>query len=100
MTILFGLFGAVYIFGSATTRDEFIRELLFQGITHTPWLQLFFVGLIAVAIVLAVKAQKRGRSLESSEMQRLADQKTELQEQLAGKLLSHSAPPPEGKSEL
>src|SRR5690349_11374709 len=83
MTVLFGIFLIVYKFGSAKTQDDFIREILFRGVTQTPWLQIFFVGLISVAIYLGVKARRRGRVLEGREMQRLADEKTRLQEKLA-----------------
>jgi len=95
MTVLFGIFLVVYKFGSKQTQDDFIRELLFRGVTQTVWLQVFFVGLVGVAIYLGVKAQRRGHVLEGKEMQRLADEKTQLQEKLAEKELNHSAPPPD-----
>src|SRR5260221_14358306 len=40
--VLVVLLAAVWMLGSAQTRDDFLRELLFGSITHTRYLSLFF----------------------------------------------------------
>src|SRR5262245_22515268 len=46
--VLVGLLTTVWVLGSAQTRDDFLRELLFGSITHTRYLALFFAALLAV----------------------------------------------------
>lgn len=86
-------FGAVWFFGDAKTKNDFVRELLFRDVTHTPWLSLFFAILIVVSAVGAWRATVRRRALESTEMRRLASERTRLQEKLLEASVSHSAPP-------
>lgn len=78
----------VWFLGSTTTKDEFVRELLFGSITNTRYLSLFFVALIVIALFGLDNMFASWRT-ERAEMKRLASEKTRLQERLLGPL-SHT----------
>lgn len=80
---------AVYFLGTAQTRDDFIRELLFGSITHTRYLALFFGALIVIAI-FGLDTRFRASKTESVEMKRLADERTAWQQRALNAPLSHT----------
>lgn len=79
----------IWLFGSEKTQDDFIREMLFGTVTGSPATRLFFVALILLALVSS-SALFRRWSREGTEMKRLADEKSRLQEKLIGSELSHT----------
>jgi hypothetical protein len=80
----------VWALGTAKTRDDFLREILFSEVTQTHYLQWFVVALIVDAIV-GVRLMKWWFSREKAEIKRLAQEKARLQELLAGRALAHTA---------
>ncbi len=80
---------AVWLLGSEKTHDDFIREVLFADVTHTRYVQLFFGGLVLLSVG-GILVNRRSKRTESKEMKRLADEKSRLQEKLAGTTLSHT----------
>jgi hypothetical protein len=91
--VLLVLLGAIWKMGSETTRNDFIREVLFGDITRTRHLSAFFAILIIVIVGGAIGTRQKGRKDESAEMKRVSKEKTVLQERLLGRSLSNSAEP-------
>jgi hypothetical protein len=87
--ILLLLMLAVWRLGSAQTKDDFIRELLFGSVTHTRYLSLFFIILAGISISGAETFLRSYRT-ERAEMKRLAEEKTYWQERALGVQLSHT----------
>ena len=93
----FGISAAILVFivitvkllGNTDTQDDFVRELLFQDVTHKPWWQLF-VGYLVFNVLLFPAAWWVRTRNESKEMQRIASEKSKLQAQLLGADLHHS----------
>jgi hypothetical protein len=59
--VLIVLLSAVWALGSAQTRDDFVRELLFGSITHTRYLSFFFGALLVIAI-FGLDTRRRSRT--------------------------------------
>src|SRR4051812_15648994 len=85
--ILLLLFAAVYKMGSAQTQDDFIRELLFASVTHTRYLSIFVILLVLIS-TFGLDAIGRLLRIERSEMRRISEEKTKLQEKLLERELS------------
>jgi hypothetical protein len=99
MAVLILVLFAIRWMGSADTQDKFIQEVLFGSVTHTRHLSVFFASLIVLILISAVFTRRKKSSDESSEMKRIAKEKSELQERLLGKKLSSSAEPMKETSE-
>jgi hypothetical protein len=89
-TILVILFIAVWFMGTAKTKDDFLREILFADVTHGHWVQAFFI-LLAFDAVFGVTLARAWLSRERRELTRCAEEKAKLQEMLAGKPLAHTS---------
>jgi hypothetical protein len=81
---------APWLMGTAQTRDDFIRELLFGSVTQTRYLSVYFVFLVIVA-VSGFETRLRAFRTERAEMARLAAEKAFWQEKALGTKLSHTA---------
>jgi len=80
---------AVWVLGDAKTQNDFIREVLFADVTHTRYVQGFFGALVALAIGASAIGIRKKRA-ESSELKRIAAEKTRLQQKLIEAELSHT----------
>ena len=72
--------GTVWLLGDQKTQDDFVRELLFREVTHTPYLSVLMVMLLS-GIVVTGLAKRSKRNAENAEISRLAQERNDLQQQ-------------------
>lgn len=80
----------VWSMGDAKTKNDFIRELLFAEVTGKRYVQGVFAFLTLDA-AFGVILLRRWLSREKRELKRCTEEKSKLQEMLAGKALAHTA---------
>ena len=81
--------GAVWVFGSAETKDQFIRDVLWAE--KSPWLRGFFLAVLILLVVSVYYGRRRRRAAEGKELQRVSDEKSALQQNLIGAPLHHGS---------
>ena len=91
-SVMLLLLFAVKWMGSTQTQDDFVRDLLFGQITGGRSLALFF-GVLVLLTVFGIDTAVRAKLTETTEMKRLADEKSRWQERALGTDLSHTKKP-------
>jgi hypothetical protein len=100
LLVLLLILGVVWRFGDERTKNDFVRELLFQETTKKPWVTCFFLVLLGVNLFGRganvslfrrwTRTERKRVETETDRLNRVAQEKSRLQEEILGAPLSHT----------